>query len=138
MLRRSFIFVRGTSAFYFKRLSSSVQIIWNIQFYLTNTLFVAEQRQTDRQDLSLFYLCTWCKYCRKTNERLSQTTSQMVSGMNSNLGSVKYKSHFLNSSFSHGAPIFIRRQVIRHEHVGENYKLNKIIIFLQQRQICVL
>jgi hypothetical protein len=45
---------------------------------------------------------------------------------------------FLNSSFSHGAPIFIRRQVIWHEYVGENYKLNKINVFLLQWQICVL
>ena len=31
-----------------------------------------------------------------------------------------------------------RRQVIWHEHVGESYKLNKINIFVKQRQICVL
>jgi hypothetical protein len=55
--------------------------------------------------------------------------------MNSNLGSVKYKSHFLNSSFSYGAPIFIRRQFIWHEHVGEDYKLNRINLFVKKRQI---
>jgi len=45
---------------------------------------VRSEAKTDgqaRPPLCLFYLCTWCRYWRKTSERLSQTAGQMVSGM---------------------------------------------------------